>query len=437
MKSALATLLIILCAGTKGRVEAAPIYDAESLVPESAVDLSRPEAEPQIVILQLLRTPPATPPDNASSSESGSKEIIQVDGFKDAVRLIELDSPDDLPSALERLVRDVEEGSGGMNTTTALVPSTATEVTTEDWLNTAVLWAREGTELAILTAAFLAKYPGHKGKIMITATTTAVGTSAVILVTGVLLDPLGKEVPEKWSDLIEGLTKSVACVVFFRWSVAISQSFFGQVQALPATGNVVIATAIILPVVGNSLRESAEGSIGTLKLITSRQYGAVTLLLIPGAIVSFTWLGAYRSHIPGLSRLSCPSCLSALGRSNKYVALVALGLLGAGMLSDAMHEFEELAGESPVIWDARNHTLINGQYDFWSDDRFPMAVFSLIGYRDHPTVVSTISWFLYTAAAFAVDGLIIFCRWKAARARGGADQAPFMPLGSGAAESSM
>lgn len=284
-----------------------------------------------------------------------------------------------------------------------------------DWLNTAFLWAREGSEMALFAGAYSLKYPEHRGKIMLASSVSAVATTAAVIGVGTGLEAGGVDIPDSVLAYIESVTYGFAAWVFFRWGCALCHRMYGaSSEQGAALSKLQTVTIVLLPVAGYSMREATEGSVGTLKMLASGHYEALTLPLIAAGILTATLTFLNRDKIPYINKIPCPTC-----KVQQTVliagALITLNILGAGMVSNGIHEVEEITVESPVLWDVSNKTVVNG-YDIWSEDRFPMVIFSLGGYRAKATVTTLLGWFGYISTVGTIEMMLICLARSAARA---------------------
>lgn len=364
--------------------------------------------------------PGSNPPDNLTNNTEPLKEklLIAKPPLVDNNTVIEVEiitNLDKLPEELTPLKRHLK--SIGARSSDEDDDESDSVVDTQDWLNAGFLWGREGTEMSVFTTVYMLKYPDHKGKIILTAT----GTAIIIILAGLIVNELGKELPERFFDSIELATNGVAAWVFLRWSFTLSKQLFavtnsegGNAQAT-ALNKKDILLYITLPVVVYTAREAAEGSIGTLKLIATGHFESLLLILIPIIITTTSMTVTASDRIPYLRQLPCSGCKVGGGRSYMIVgSLVFLNLFGAGRISDAAHEYDNLVLETPVFWDANNKTVIS-DYDIWSENRLPMALFSLIGYRAKATLATTMSWVLYSAGVAIMDISLIVLTYKASQ----------------------
>ncbi|KEQ17237.1 hypothetical protein [Endozoicomonas numazuensis] len=295
-----------------------------------------------------------------------------------------------------------------------------TSVTGQEWLKTTFLWSRESMEQVIFIGAFVIEYPEHRGKIMIGAAAGAGGTATVVLVGGVLLDKFSSGIPEAMIDLIEWGTNLLGAAVFARFNYMVSNSVAsrrlagGGSPVARTTSGYDVGSYVVFPVVIYSAKEMAEAGFGTLKVLSKGHYEASAMPLIPVAFFIVTTVVVFKDKLPYVKNYHCPACvrgqylLSVLARAG-------LTVVGAGMLSGAAHETEDLTDwHSPTVWDANNKTVVNG-YDFWGDDSVLALILSPLGFRATPSVATMVTWLGYAAAITGMNVFVEYMYWKKAR----------------------
>lgn len=294
-----------------------------------------------------------------------------------------------------------------------------TSVTSQEKLETSFLWLRESMEQVIFIGTFVVEFPEHRGKILIGSAIGAGGTATVVLTGGVLLDKFSSGIPEAMIDLIEWGTNLLGAAVFARFNYMVTNSIAsrrlgGGSPAGRTTSGYDVGAYVVFPVVIYSSKEMAEAGFGTLKILSKGHYEAAAMPLIPIALFSITTLVVYKDKLPYIKNYHCPTCV----RGHYILSVIAragLTVVGAGMLSGAAHETEDLTDwHSPEVWDANNKTVVNG-YDFWGDNSVLGLILSPLGYRATPSVATIVTWFGYAAVITGMNFLIEFMYWKKAR----------------------
>ncbi|MGI9278100.1 MAG: hypothetical protein ACR2PX_00460 [Endozoicomonas sp.] len=437
-------LLVFLLAMSLSKAlyaNALALYDEEqAMLNQADYPLAMP-SEPLTEIRMIVFTPlskDALKPDQekvvretVSLEIDGEPVTIEVEshrseaGFRSAIKRLAEEE-----GVLDRDERSLDSEGMGQNRNN-------TSVTDQEWLETSFLWSRESLEQVIFIGAFIVEYPEHRGKILIGSAIGASGTATVVLVGGVLLDKFASGIPEAMIDLIEWGTSILGAAVFARFNYMVSNSIASR--RLPGGGSSTgrttsgydVGSYVVFPVVIYSAKEMAEAGFGTLKVLSKGHYEASAMPLIPMAFFTVTTLVVYKDKLPYIKSYHCPACV----RGQYVLSVIAragLTVVGAGMLSGAAHETEDLTDwHSPTVWDANNKTVVNG-YDFWGDSSALALILSPLGFRATPSVATMVTWFAYAAAITGMNVFIEYMYWKRvridARVRGGAGSEVEMQL---------
>lgn len=236
------------------------------------------------------------------------------------------------------------------------------------WLTSFSVWVSEGLEMYILLKGALLFNPKATKKIMATATATSLTTMAGIYTAGVGLAESGKKIPEKWIELIEGLTRLKAGLSLGGWALGIAGGVAGRKE--------LVLSGLLINVVSNTFRETGRGALITLPLILDKKYAAIAFSGIPLAFIAAQPLFCYQ-------RTNNPYA--------KAFAWTLIATLGTGLFSRAWHNFERLAGESGTLWNIDTNITVGGDYEILSHEKLPMSIIAPFGYRPNPTIITVAS----------------------------------------------
>ncbi|WP_422133190.1 hypothetical protein [Endozoicomonas sp. ALD040] len=236
------------------------------------------------------------------------------------------------------------------------------------WVSSVSIWVREGVEMFILLSASIKVNPGARKQILYAAYLTSAITMSSLYSTGVALAASGKEIPEKWIQLIDGLTKLKASLCIGGWALGMAGGIADK-KELALSG-------LLINVISNTFRETGNAVLTTVPLILDKKYEAGLLGLIPLGIIASK-----------LIKFNPKTNTVFLQRFSWFV----MASLGAGLFSGAWHNFEKIAGESATVWDLGKQTTVSDGYEILSDKKLPMSIIAPFGYRPDPTVITLTS----------------------------------------------
>ncbi|WOG29707.1 hypothetical protein [Endozoicomonas sp. 8E] len=249
----------------------------------------------------------------------------------------------------------------------------------EQFLTSVAIWVLEGVEMFILLQGSIRVKPEAKNKILGTALVTSLVTMGGVFTTGVLLADSGREIPEKWVGLITGLTSLKASMCAGGWALRLAGGTTGKRELL--------LSGLLINVISNTFRQTGEGSLATLPLVLDKKYEAICMSLIP--------LGIIATKLIPFNPETESTCL-------RTFSWFVIASLGAGLFSDAWHEFEKIAGESRTLWDIGKNLIVGNGYEILSHEKLPMSVIAPFGYRPDPTIITVttgLSFFTFVSLA--------------------------------------
>ncbi|MGB1270905.1 MAG: hypothetical protein ACPG5T_02400 [Endozoicomonas sp.] len=375
------------------------VYTQSLMGHSSAINLTSQEGEETLTSSSPLVMTTIFPMNFSSEDGCGvgkgvlSGFVCSQIGDPENVTVIDKSSPD-FEKIRESLYGN-ESSSGTPSDNYRHVAAQTTGIGYDQWVTSIAIWTWEGIEMFILIGGYKGQLGSEvtykKNQILSVAAVTSVVTQAGIYGVGAWLAETGREIPEPWIELIEGLTKLKASTCVGGWALALAGGTTGK-QELAMAG-------LLTNIVSNTFRETAEGALVTLPLILDKQYAAISLSLIPLVILGL--------HIKDFK----------LGINNPYLRMATWGVLatlGAGLFSGSWHEFEEVAGESAEVWDIGKNVTVWDNYKILSHKQLPMAVIAPFGYRPNPTIISLSSGLIY----FSVVSIASIFRWVQGRRSG-------------------
>jgi high-affinity iron transporter len=277
----------------------------------------------------------------------------------------------------------------------------------------ATIFAREFLEGAVIIGNYRTainksehwKSSDHQNQALLEVTKSAAFASLVaitiVIVVGIILAIVSKELNDKVLETIEGVSKVIAAVCILQLSLKIPTwlGLYEKVSILPCKEKVPSFA-------NNSLEEHQESEVMTISEIRFnvawniwREVAECGVFLIPfflqgnGKAVPISALVgiAVAVVLGGVSYYACQ-----LMKSKFWVAFfmaTLTGFLSIGLFVGGIHEFEEVLGESPDVYEITN--------EFWSSKRLPMAILVPFGYSWHRTIVQMVcfwSWLVLSVA---------------------------------------
>ncbi|WP_252176357.1 hypothetical protein [Endozoicomonas sp. 4G] len=240
------------------------------------------------------------------------------------------------------------------------------------WVSSVSIWAWQGLEMFILLDTAIKMHPQAKQLILAAASATSLITTGSLYITGTVLAAFGKKIPGKWLELMEGLTKLKASLWVGDWALVMAGGIAGKKE--------VVLSGLLINVISNTFRETGAGVLVTLPLFVRKKYHAALLSLIPlGVITAQLIVRNPRTDNAFVQR----------------VTWLAIASLGAGLFSGAWHNFEEVAGESSIVWDIGSNITVGDDYEILSHQKLPMSIIAPFGYRPNPTVITLTSGLSY------------------------------------------
>ena len=288
----------------------------------------------------------------------------------------------------------------------------------------ATIFAREFLEGAIIIGNYRTVIHRNdqwnddtKARALTTVTRSAAGASlfaiVVVLAIAIPLGVLSKDLDERTVEIIEGISKIVAAVCILQLSVKIPVwlGIYWKVSILPwkntekntdQEGNLEDLETEIEQLSFNELRFNVAWNIW-------REVAECGVFLIP------FFLGTGAEAIP-LSALVGIAVSLVLGfglyvanhklKSKTVLAWFMSGLtlfLAVGLFVGGCHEFEEVWGETNVVWKIDNENM--------SHKKFPMVILKPFGYSSKRTVLQITTFWCFLGVGLFYH----FLKWNATR----------------------
>ncbi|KAJ1626621.1 hypothetical protein T492DRAFT_1031549, partial [Pavlovales sp. CCMP2436] len=204
----------------------------------------------------------------------------------------------------------------------------------------------------------------------------------MILITACVLGAAQSQVDPEVVELIEGVSKIVAAFAIATLSLKVPKwlgiyaSKSKKMEAVKESLDTLTLSELRFNVAWNIWREMAEIGIFLIPSFLSTEGTAIPLSALSGVAVAIIVGGLlYVAN----TRIKDRRLLAA------FMATV-VGLLAAGLFSGGCHEFEEVLGETPVVY-----RMSAG----WSHSKFPMVIIKPFGFSDHPTQLSLSAFYLF------------------------------------------
>ncbi|KAL7569734.1 hypothetical protein ACA910_018592 [Epithemia clementina (nom. ined.)] len=233
----------------------------------------------------------------------------------------------------------------------------------------------------------------------------------VVLVVGVVLGILSSDLDDRTVAIIEGFSKVVASICIIQLSVKIPVwlGLYEKVSIFPCRNKKktnddgkesdkidmadITMAELRFNVAWNIWREVAECGVFLIPFFLGTGAKAIPLSALVGIFVAlFIGVGIYLAN----QRLS----------SKVWLAVFMSGLtlfLAVGLFVGACHEFEEVWGETAIVWEAEN--------EFWNQSKFPFVIAKPFGYSSERTVLEICAFWLFLAAGITFHVL----KWNATR----------------------
>lgn len=202
----------------------------------------------------------------------------------------------------------------------------------------------------------------------------------VVLALAIPLSLLGNDLPGETIEIIEGVSKVVAAICIIQLSVKIPVwlGLYWKVSILPwkkkdvkkPDGTDISYNEIRFNVAWNIWREVAECGVFLIPFfLDDKPLSAIPLSALLGIAVALVLgIAIYFANHKMQNKFWLAFFMSAV------TLFLAVGLFTGGC-----HEFEEVWGETPVVWKIED--------DGWSHKKFPMVILKPFGYSSKRTVL--------------------------------------------------
>jgi high-affinity iron transporter len=202
----------------------------------------------------------------------------------------------------------------------------------------------------------------------------------VILALAIPLSLLGNDLPGETIEIIEGVSKVVACICIIQLSVKIPVwlGLYWRVSIFPwkqkdmkkPEGTDVSFNEIKFNVAWNIWREVAECGVFLIPFfLDDKPLKAIPLSALLGIVISL---------VIGMSIYVANHKLQNKVWLAIFMSSITL-FLAVGLFTSGCHLFEEVWGETAVVWKIKN--------DAWSHKKFPMVIAKPFGYSSTRTVL--------------------------------------------------
>jgi high-affinity iron transporter len=277
----------------------------------------------------------------------------------------------------------------------------------------ATIFAREFLEGAIIIGNYRTvinkndswddeKKAGALKEVTRSATFATVVAILVVLALAIPLAVLSKDLNGDTIEIIEGVSKIVASVCILQLSVKIPVwlGLYWKVSVLPwkekvpkQNEDMISNTEIRFNVAWNIWREVAECGVFLIPFFLGTGAKAIPVSALIGVAISAV-LGA------GIY-------IANHKMNNKFwLSLFMSGLtlmLAVGLFTGGLHEFEEVYGETTLVWSISN--------DFWSHSSFPMVIVKPFGYSSSRTVLQMCAFWSFLALGLGYH----YLKWTATK----------------------
>lgn len=256
----------------------------------------------------------------------------------------------------------------------------------------ATIFAREFLEASLIIGQYRtvitksSDWEGENQTAALKAVTTAAVVAALValavcVATIIPLAILSRELDDKILDVIEGVSKMVAAICVLQLSLKIPK-WMGVYPQTPKERELGLSLKDIrFNVAWNIWREMAECGVFIIPFILDGNASAIPISAVVGTVIALIMGGAiYYTNQKQDSKIKICVLLSFI------MAMLSIGLFVGGS-----HEFEEVWGETPVVW------KING--DFWSHKKFPFVLIKPFGYSSKRTVLQIATFWSWAALA--------------------------------------
>ncbi|GKY95762.1 hypothetical protein MPSEU_000537000 [Mayamaea pseudoterrestris] len=278
----------------------------------------------------------------------------------------------------------------------------------------ATIFARECMEAMIIIGEFRTgiilsenKHDEATKKQLLRAVTTSALAAAfvaivVVAIVAIPLAVLSTEINDAIIELIEGVSKIVAafCVVQLSMKMPKWLGFYKSKKAGKVQSGLDLTPATIrFNVAWNIWRETAECGIFLLPaFLTGQNLKQIPISAIIGIVVGCAaGFGIYMANRTMKNKLYL--CI--------FTTLVVI-FLSVGLIVGGCHEFEEVLGETPDVWQVKNA--------FWDDGRLPMVLLKPFGYSSPRTVLQICIFWLWLLLCAALH---YFKYWQTAKINAG------------------
>mmetsp|Transcript_4421 Transcript_4421/g.8582 ORF Transcript_4421/g.8582 Transcript_4421/m.8582 type:complete len:299 (-) Transcript_4421:213-1109(-) len=226
----------------------------------------------------------------------------------------------------------------------------------------------------------------ERGLKLITRSALAAGLVAVLMVLAIALPIyfVTGDIDERTLEIIEGVSKIVAALFIFQFSLKIPK--FLEISPYHLVGKAkdvgITDRDIKFNVAWNIWRETAETIVFLVPYFASGGSAIPVSALVGIAIGLLLGLFIYYGNKNFEDRRYLAAFMAIL-----------LGMLSVGLFVGGCHEFEEVFGETSKIYKIQN--------SFWSHKALPMVIFKPFGYSAGPTILMTICFWLWLGALIA------------------------------------
>jgi high-affinity iron transporter len=243
-------------------------------------------------------------------------------------------------------------------------------------------------------------------------TLSAAGASLVavvmVCIVAIPLSLASGEFSEEATAIIEGVSKVIGAIAIMQLSLKIPVwlGFYAKVSIFPWKKAVlsnnekdvgISVREIRFNVAWNIWREVAECGVFLIPFFLGKNAGAIPLSALIGIVISLVLGGLiYFANTKMTNKLSVVILMSGL-----------MFFLSVGLMTGGLHEFEEVAGETPKVYSI--------QEPFFSSKKLPFAMLKPFGYSSSRTILQICTFWLFLAFGLALH----FLKWhktKIARA---------------------
>jgi high-affinity iron transporter len=234
----------------------------------------------------------------------------------------------------------------------------------------------------------------------VTISAAAASFVAVVMVciVAIPLSLASGEFSEEATAIIEGISKVIGAIAIMQLSLKIPfwLGFYAKVSILPWKKAVlshdemdvgISVREIHFNVAWNIWREVAECGVFLIPFFLKKNGSSIPLSALVGIVIALVLGGLiYYANTKMTNKLLVVILMSGL-----------MLFLSVGLMTGGLHEFEEVAGETPDVYEIQD--------PFFSSKKLPFAILKPFGYSSSRTILQMCTFWMFLAFGLALHGL--------------------------------